>query len=55
VDAASALKRAEWSIDAGVWTPIAPVDGILDSSSEQFKLHINAGAGGRALTGDSSK
>jgi hypothetical protein len=41
-DAASTLRRAEWSIDAGDWTPIAPVDGILDSPSEQFKLHLDA-------------
>ena len=29
-------------IDAGPWTPVAPVDGILDSPSEQFRLHIDA-------------
>jgi len=49
VDAASPLKRAEWSIDAGDWTPIAPVDGILDSPAEQFKLHINAVPAGEHL------
>ncbi len=37
-DAASLLRRAEWSLDAGPWTPIAPVDGILDSQSEQFRF-----------------
>jgi hypothetical protein len=41
-DSASALRRAEWSIDAGPWTPVSPVDGILDSPSEQFRLHIDA-------------
>ncbi len=40
-DAASVLRRAEWCIDAGPWTPIAPVDGILDSPSEQFRLHLD--------------
>ena len=40
-DAASALRRAEWSLDAGSWTPVAPVDGILDSRAEQFRLHID--------------
>jgi hypothetical protein len=39
-DSASALRRAEWSIDAGPWTPVGPVDGILDSPAEQFRLHI---------------
>ena len=41
-DAASPIHRAEWSIDAGHWNPIAPVDGILDSPTEQFRLHIDA-------------
>jgi sugar lactone lactonase YvrE len=41
-DAASALRRAEWSMDATNWTPIGPLDGILDSPSEQFKLHIDS-------------
>jgi hypothetical protein len=41
-DAASALRRAEYSLDAGPWTPIAPSDGILDSQSETFRLHIDA-------------
>src|SRR5581483_2709886 len=36
-DSASALRRAEYSIDAGPWIPVSPVDGILDSSSEQFR------------------
>jgi hypothetical protein len=40
-DAASALRRAEWSIDAGPWTPVAPVDGIMDSRTEQFRLHLD--------------
>jgi sugar lactone lactonase YvrE len=40
-DATSTLRRAEWCIDAGPWTPIAPVDGILDSQSEQFRLHLD--------------
>jgi hypothetical protein len=41
-DTASALRRAEYALDAGPWTPIAPVDGILDSPSEEFRLHIDA-------------
>jgi hypothetical protein len=41
-DSASALRRAEYSLDAGPWTPIAPMDGILDSQAESFRLHIDA-------------
>jgi hypothetical protein len=41
-DSASALRRAEYALDAGPWTPVAPVDGILDSPSEEFRLHIDA-------------
>jgi hypothetical protein len=40
VDSASVLRRAEWNIDAGPWTPVAPVDGIMDSRTEQFRLHL---------------
>ncbi len=49
-DTDSALRRAEWSLDAGAWTPIAPVDGILDSRTEQFRLHVaNIPAGEHVL------
>lgn len=48
-DAGSALRRAEWAIDAGAWTPIAPVDGILDSPTEQFRLHIDTFPAGEHL------
>ncbi len=49
-DTVSALRRAEWSLDGGVWLPIAPVDGILDSRTEQFRLHVaNVPAGEHVL------
>jgi hypothetical protein len=49
-DSASPLRRAEWSIDAGTWIPVAPVDGVLDSRSEQFRLHVtNVPAGEHLL------
>ena len=41
-DSASQLRRAEWSLDSGSFTPIAPVDGVLDSLTEQFRLHLDA-------------
>jgi len=48
-DSASALRRAEYALDAGSWTPVAPVDGILDSPSEEFRLHIDAVPAGEHL------
>jgi len=48
-DAASALRRAEYAVDAGPWTPVAPVDGILDSQSESFRLRIDAPPGEHLL------
>lgn len=40
-DMASALRRCEYAVDAGTWFPIAPIDGILDSMREDFKLHLD--------------
>ena len=39
-DAASALRRAEYSVDAGPWTPLEASDGIIDSPSERFRIAI---------------
>lgn len=39
-DATSALKRCEYSIDAGQWIPLAPVDGFLDSRTARFHLDL---------------
>ncbi len=39
-DAASALRRAEYSVDAGPWVPIEPADGVLDSAVEKFRLRL---------------
>ncbi len=48
-DGASALRRAEYAIDAGPWTPVAPIDGILDSQSETFHLHLDRVPAGEHL------
>jgi hypothetical protein len=48
-DAASPLRRAEWSLDAGAWTPVAPSDGVLDSPSEEFRLHVTGIPAGEHL------
>jgi hypothetical protein len=45
-DAVSAIRRAEYSLDASAWVPIDPVDGVLDGLQEQFHLRVeNLSAG----------
>ena len=45
-DAASSLRRSEYSVDAGPWTPVGPLDGVLDSQQERFRLEVeNLSAG----------
>ena len=45
-DRTSVLKQAEVSVDAGEWTPVFPVDGIIDSTGEDFDfLSVPMGAG----------
>lgn len=39
-DAASPLKACEYSVDGGAWTPLAPVDGVIDSLAEAFAIQI---------------
>jgi len=39
-DAASALVRCEYSIDARPWKPLAPEDGITDSKDERFSVRL---------------
>jgi hypothetical protein len=36
LDPTSTLNQAEISIDTGVWRPVFPNDGIIDSKSESF-------------------
>src|SRR5207253_9769129 len=40
VDAASALRRCEYSLDAGPWTPVEAADGVIDSPRESFHLKL---------------
>jgi hypothetical protein len=45
-DAASALRHAEYSIDANAWVPLESADGIVDAQSERFALRVdNLGVG----------
>jgi len=39
-DGASALRRCEYSIDAGPWWPVEAADGVTDSESERFNIHV---------------
>ncbi len=40
-DAASALRRAEYSVDAGPWAPAETEDGILDSQRERLRVRLD--------------
>ncbi len=40
-DAASALRRCEYSIDAGPWTPVEAADGVTDAPQETFHIAVN--------------
>jgi hypothetical protein len=41
VDATSALRLCEYSIDAGSWQPVEATDGVTDSPRERFHLHLD--------------
>jgi hypothetical protein len=40
-DATSALRRCEYSLDAGAWTPLEAEDGVTDSPRERFLLRLD--------------
>ncbi len=44
-DPTSALKRCEYSIDAGPWTPVEASDGMTDSPRETFLIKAAVAAG----------
>jgi WD40 repeat protein len=48
-DAASSLRRCEFSVDAGPWQPVESADGVTDSPSEQFHIRIDNFALGEHL------
>jgi hypothetical protein len=39
-DAASPLRRCEYSLDAATWVPVGAADGVIDSLSEKFVLDL---------------
>jgi hypothetical protein len=48
-DAASALRRCEYSLDAASWVPVAAADGVIDSLREKFALDLTGLAPGEHL------
>jgi hypothetical protein len=40
-DAASELRRAEYSVDAGNWVPAEAADGVIDSLRETFLIRLD--------------
>lgn len=45
-DATGKIKRADFSVDGGPWTPLFPDDGIADSGHERYSVALPASAGG---------
>jgi sugar lactone lactonase YvrE len=48
-DAATPLRRAEYSLDAGPWMLLDAADGITDGRKEQFRVRLNAPPAGEHL------
>ncbi|MBZ5726167.1 MAG: hypothetical protein LAP87_14350 [Acidobacteriia bacterium] len=49
VDAASPLRRCEYSLDAAGWIPVEAADGVIDSQREKFTLDLTGLAPGEHL------
>ncbi len=49
VDAASSLRRCEYSLDAAEWVPMEAADGVIDSPREKFVLDLTGVAPGEHL------
>ena len=48
-DSTSALRRCEYALDAGSWVPMQSEDGVIDSATEKFHLHLEGMAAGEHL------
>lgn len=48
-DQTTALRRCEYSVDAGPWQPLEAEDGITDSPRENFRVHLDTLANGEHL------
>ncbi|HTW63962.1 MAG TPA: hypothetical protein VME17_05065 [Bryobacteraceae bacterium] len=40
-DQTSSLRRCEYSLDAGPWTPVEAADGVTDSPHEQYHIAVD--------------
>ena len=40
-DRGSVLRRCEFSVDAGPWSPVEAADGVTDSARERFNIRID--------------
>lgn len=49
VDAASSLRRAEYSIDAAAWLPLDAADGVIDGKQETFRLEVDGLSAGEHI------
>jgi len=49
VDQTSPLRRCEYSLDAGPWTPVEAADGVTDSPREQYHIAIDRVRAGEHL------
>jgi hypothetical protein len=48
-DAASSLRRCEYSLDANSWVPMEAADGVIDSPREKFVLDLSGLSPGEHL------
>jgi hypothetical protein len=48
-DRGSVLRRCEYSIDAGLWTPVEAADGVTDSPRERFVVRVDKVSEGEHL------
>ena len=48
-DAASPLRRCEYSLDAASWAPVESADGVIDTQREKFSLDLTGLAPGEHL------
>ncbi len=48
-DARSIVEKAEYSVNGGEWLLALPVTRLFDSPEEDFRLHVEAGAGEQVI------
>ncbi len=48
-DRGSVLRRCEYSVDAGSWSPVEAADGVTDSAQERFPIRLEGFPAGEHL------